>query len=551
MIQARKLLVSCALLYANGPLHLGHLLEHIQADIWVRFQRLRGHDCCFISGEDAHGTPIMLAAQKRGISPEKLIQQVFAEHQQDLCDFGIEYDEFYTTHSPENQHLSELIYQRLFNQGDIVIRTMDQAYDPEKNMFLPDRYIKGICPRCDAPEQYGDHCEVCGATYEALSLKQPISVLSGATPITKPSEQYFFKLSHYSDFLKDWISNGAVPDQARRKLLEWFKVGLQDLAISREAPYFGFLIPGTIDKYFYVWLDAPIGYMAIFKHLCQRNPRFNFDDYWLHADQTELYHTIGKDIVNFHALFWPALLKASGFRLPTGLFIHGYLTINGLKMSKSRGTFITARRYLQHLDPSYLRYYFASRINGTIEDIDFNFVDFAQKVNADLVGKFVNIASRCAKLINQHFDQQLSQSLEDTAFITQFMQAGEGIAEAFEKRQYHQAVRQVMALTDRANQYLEEKKPWILVRSIETKSDAQQVCTMGLNVFRILIVYLKPILPQLAAQAEQFLGIPHLTWADHTSLLTGSAIQPYYPLLQRINAEKLQALTDPASFIDT
>lgn len=541
----RSILVTCALLYANGPLHLGHLLEHIQADIWVRFQRLRGHSCHFIGGEDAHGTAIMLAADKSGITPERLIQRIFSEHHRDLQGFSVFFDHFYTTHSTENQRLVEKVFNCLSEKGEITTRITDQAYDPEVKIFLPDRYIKGTCPRCEALDQYGDNCEVCGTTYSASDLKQPVSALSGKPPVFKPSQQYCFQLSQYHDFLLDWISNLAIPKSASHKLQEWFQQGLKEIVISREAPYFGFLIPGMRDKYFYVWMDAPIGYIAIFEHYRQDNLSLSFEDYWIHPDKTELYHVIGKDIVNFHALLWPALLKGSGFRLPTSLFIHGYLTIEGLKMSKSRGTFILARDYLQQLNPEYLRYYFATKLNDTLEDVDLNLADFRQKVNSDLVGKFINIASRCAKLINLNFGQQLSSepALVSHPLIIQFLAEEGSIANFFESRQYNDAMRWIMSLSNKVNQFLEEAKPWILVRSKETRLEAQNACTIGLNLFRILLIYLKPVLPTLTREAEQLLNVKDLQWSDLSKVLIGTSIQPYHPLLQRISLESIQDLT--------
>lgn len=553
MKETRQLLVTCALTYANGPLHLGHLLEYIQADIWVRFQRLQGHECHFIIGEDAHGTPIMLAAEKAGISPETLIEKIFKMHDADLRGFYIGFDHFGSTHSAENESLSTIIYKRLQSNGDIAIREVEQAYDNEKNLFLPDRYIKGICPNCSSPEQYGDNCENCGATYEALELKQPRSVLSGTTPIPKSSDQHFLLLSHYSEFLKDWITSGAVPQQAVHKLLAWINsaTGLQDLAISREKPYFGFMIPGTQDKYFYVWLDAPIGYMAIFQQLCQQKPELNFDAYWLPNSKTELYHVIGKDIIKFHALFWPAILKGSHFRLPTRLFIHGFLTIEGRKMSKSRGTFITAEQYRQYLNPEYLRYYFATKLNGTIEDVDLHWEDFAQKVNSDLVGKLVNIASRCSKLLATHCNNQLSDQITSPEIISLFRESSVKIASHFEQQQYSYAIRHIMELTDKANQYLDAKKPWVLAREAKDHAEMQEVCTIGLNLFKILIIYLKPILPEMVARGEVFLGTPNLQWKDRDIVLKGSKLQPYQPLLERVNLETINDLikTTPNNII--
>jgi methionyl-tRNA synthetase len=542
--QPRQLVVTCALLYANGPLHLGHLLEHIQADIWVRFQRLQGNNCYFISGEDAHGTPIMLAAEAQHISPEALVQSIFTQHKRDLTGFYISFDDFGTTHCAENEKLVRTIYQRLLEKGDIAIRTADQAYDPERKLFLPDRYIKGICPHCNAKDQYGDNCEHCGATYEALELKEPFSVLSGAKPIAKSSEQYFFILNHYHDFLRNWIEQDTLPLQTQHKLLEWFKhpAGLRDLAISREAPYLGFHIPNTRDKYFYVWIDAPVGYMAIFQQLCAQRANLNFDDYWKPDTHTELYHVIGKDIVKFHALFWPAMLKGAGFRLPTRLFIHGFLTIEGRKMSKSRGTFITVQQYLRHLNPEYLRYYLASKFNGTVEDINLNWTDFTQKINTDCVGKFVNIASRCAKLLETYCDNQLSSTLDEMALFTHFSESGINIAQDFENQQYSQAIRHIMELADQANQYLAQKKPWVLAKDPTKGIDMQKVCTTGLNLFKMLATYLKPVLPKVADQVAQFLKLSDLQWQDRAIPLLGSSIQPYQPLLERITPMHIEAL---------
>lgn len=557
----RQILVTSALLYANGPLHLGHLLEQIQADIWVRFQRLNGHVCSFIGGDDTHGTPIMLAADKRGISPEALITEIFAAHQHDLNRFQISFDHFGSTHCAENQFFVNTIYQLLQAKGDINIQIVHQAYDCEKQMFLPDRYIKGICPQCEAADQYGDHCEQCGATYNALELKEPVSVLSNTKPVSKASEQYFLSLAPYTDFLREWITQDILSPQASRKLLEWFDnhKKLEDLAISREAPYFGFLIPGTQDKYFYVWLDAPIGYIAIFKQLCQQKPALDFDNYWSTHTSTELYHVIGKDIVKFHALFWPAMLEGAKFRLPTHLFVHGFLTLEGRKMSKSRGTFITAHQYLEHLNPEYLRYYFASKINGTIEDIDINWLDFTQKINSELVGKFINIASRCAKLLERHCQNQLSadeqteQVLDGLALIQSFREAGPNIAQFYEKQQFHFVVQHIMGLTNKANQYIDQKKPWLLTTSETTIAEMQQVCTIGLNLFKILTIYLKPILPSVAAQVENFLNITHLQWQDREHLLqsepntepksTPKTIKSYQPLLHRITQADINFLT--------
>lgn len=542
----QKLLITSALPYANGSIHLGHLLEHIQADIWVRFQKMLGRDCIFLSGEDAHGTPVMLAAKQRGIEPEELIKLIANEHTADLNAFYISFDNYYTTHSPENQALIELIYARMQAKGDIRTQVINQAYDPEAKMFLPDRYVKGSCPCCKTPDQYGDNCEACGSTYAPLDLIDPKSTLSGATPVAKKSEHYFFQLSHYTDFLRTWItSDHHLADEVSNKLLEWFKEGLHDLDISRDAPYFGFKIPGTENKYFYVWIDAPIGYMAAFKNLCERRTDLNFDDYWTINKKNEnvaLYHFVGKDIINFHAIFWPAILKSADFRTPSSVFVHGYLTVNGQKMSKSRGTFITARHYLQHLDPEYLRYYFAAKLNKKAEDIDLNLEDFIQRINADLVGKLVNIASRCASFINKRFADTLSSSCHAPKLVTHFIKQGDEIAQAYENREFSRAIRAIMDLADQANQIIDAEKPWALVKIPEQIERAHAVCSLGLNLFRILMTYLKPVLPITAKKVESFLNIDAMTWENRQNLLYDHIILPFTPLLQRIPKEAIYAL---------
>jgi methionyl-tRNA synthetase len=547
--QPRQILVTCALPYANGPLHLGHLLEYIQADIWARFQRLQGNLCHFISGEDAHGTPIMLAAEKKGITPEDLIQAITTLHKADLKAFDISLDCFGTTHSPENELYVQKVYQQLAEKGDIITQVVDQAYDTERQLFLPDRYIQGACPKCAALNQYGDNCEKCGATYDALELKDPVSVLTGTTPIAKPSQQYFLVLAHYQEFLIKWLNSDAIPESTKNKLLEWVqsKSGLNNLAISREAPYFGFLIPKTQNKYFYVWIDAPVGYIAIFKQLCKERSSLVFSDYWKDDKKTELYHVIGKDIVKFHAIFWPVMLKAAHFRLPTRLFVHGFLTIDGRKMSKSRGTFITAKHYQDHLPPEYLRYYLASKLNGTAEDIDLNWKDFIQKINADLVGKFVNIASRCARLLEAHCQNQLSKYIESSPLITEFTAAGTFIAEYYEKQHYHHAIRHIMKLADKANHYLDQEKPWRFAKNAYEIPKMQEICTVGLNLFRILSIYLKPVLPNMIKQIEQFLNEADWQWSDHNKLQTDKIIASYQPLASRLTLEQVNALMTDAT----
>ncbi|MDQ8039036.1 MAG: methionine--tRNA ligase [Rickettsiella sp.] len=539
----RKLLVTTALPYANGSIHLGHLLEHIQADIWVRFQKMRGCDCLFLSGEDAHGTPVMLAAKQRGIEPEELLKQIAKEHCVDLKGFYINFDNYYTSHSPENQTTIELIYSRMQEKGDIYTKIIAQAYDPITKMFLPDRYVKGSCPCCKTPDQYGDNCEACGSTYGPLDLIDPKSTISGSTPIAKESEHYFFRLSNYTDFLHKWItSHNHLSQEISNKLLEWFKEGLHDLDISRDAPYFGFKIPGTKDKYFYVWVDAPIGYIAAFKNLSKRRPELSFDEYWINNEKTELYHFVGKDIINFHAIFWPATLKSANFRTPTAIFVHGYLTINGQKMSKSRGTFITANQYLQHLDPEYLRYYFAGKLNTKAEDIDLNFEDFNQRINSDLIGKFINIASRCASFINKKFENKLSQNCFNPELVKQFIGRGDEIAHAYETREFSRAVRIIMELADSANQAIDAEKPWSLIKIPSQKQRAHAVASLGLNLFRILATYLKPILPITSEKVETFLNIDPMNWENRHDYLCNHTIRTFTPLLQRIQDEAIHAM---------
>lgn len=538
----REILVTIALFYANGSIHLGHIVEAIQADIWVRFQKMRGHKCYFISGSDAHGTPIMIAAQKQGISPETLIETMWQEHKEHFAKFLIDFDNFYTTHSPENRLFSETIYRRLREGNDITSKVIEQFYDPQANMFLPDRFIKGTCPRCGTADQYGDSCEACGATYDPTELKNPISVVSGATPVLKQSEHYFFELPHYKDALKKWITQEALQPETKHKLQEWFEAGLKAWDISRDAPYFGFEIPDAPGKYFYVWLDAPIGYMASFKNLCDQRKDITFTDFWDKNSQAELYHFIGKDIVYFHALFWPAMLMGGGFRTPTNIFTHGFLTIKGQKMSKSRGTFITANDYLQQLNPEYLRYYFAAKLTSHVEDIDLSFEDFMQRVNSDLVGKVINIASRCAAFINKHFNDQLSSSCTEPDLFNAFVDAGDLIADLIEQRDYSKSIREIMALADRANQYIDTQKPWVLIKQDDTKQQVQNICSVGLNLFLLLITYLKPILPETAKSVEAFFNISPITWDKRNKPLINHRIQTFKPLLQRIEKEQINAM---------
>ncbi len=536
----RKILVTSALPYANGPIHLGHLVEYIQTDIWVRFQKQRGHQCTYVCADDAHGTPIMLKADQLGMSPQQLIDQVSAEHQRDFSGFLVNFDNYYSTHSDENRQFAELIYTRLRDAGHIARRTITQAYDPEKEMFLPDRFIKGECPKCDAADQYGDSCEACGATYSPTELKNAYSAVSGAKPIEKDSEHYFFKLEDFEPFLKGWVDSHVQP-QMKHKLNEWFESGLQQWDISRDAPYWGFEIPDAPGKYFYVWLDAPIGYMASFKNWCDKNG-VDFDDYWSKESDAELYHFIGKDIAYFHTLFWPAELEGAGFRTPTGVFCHGFLTVNGQKMSKSRGTFIMAETYLKHLQPEYLRYYFAAKLGSGIDDIDLSLDDFRLRVNADLVNKVVNIASRCAGFIAKKFDGMLDSNLDDAALYQEALAAGERVADSYEKREYARAMREIMALADKANQYIDAKEPWLLAKQEGKEAEVQACCSMGINLFRVILSYLAPVLPEVAKQSLDFLNIDTLDWDAVKSPLLNHKINKFKPLMKRIEPEAVEAV---------
>ena len=539
----RKILVTSALPYANGPIHLGHLVEYIQTDIWVRFQKLQGHECHYVCADDAHGTPIMLKARELGVTPEELIDRVGREHQQDFAGFRVAFDNYYTTHSEENRHYATLIYQRLRDAGHIDRREITQAFDPKLNMFLPDRYIRGSCPRCGSPDQYGDNCEVCGASYSPGELKHPVSVISGVTPEQRASEHYFFRLQDFEAMLKRWASPGNLQEEVVNKLREWFDAGLKSWDISRDEPYFGFEIPDAPGKYFYVWLDAPIGYMASFQNLCDREG-LDFDAYWSPDSRAEVYHFIGKDIVYFHALFWPAMLYGAGFRKPSSVFAHGFLTVNGQKMSKSRGTFITAATYLRHLNPEYLRYYFAAKLGSGVHDLDLSLDDFTQRVNADLVGKLVNIASRCAGFIGKRFDGRLAGTLEAPELFRRFTSAAERIAELYERRDFSRAVREIMTLADQANQYIDEQKPWLLAKDRAKDDQVQRVCTMGLNLFKVLFTYLKPVLPGLAADAEAFLNLPPQNWADAQAPLLGHTVNRFTPLLTRVDPERIKAMVE-------
>jgi methionyl-tRNA synthetase len=544
MSEPRKILVTSALPYANGSIHLGHMLEYIQTDMWVRFQKHRGNQCIYVCADDAHGSAIMLRAEKEGITPEQLIANVQAEHSADFADFLVNFDNFHSTHSEENRELSGLIYTRLRDAGHIATRSVTQYFDPEKKMFLADRFIKGTCPKCGTEDQYGDNCEKCGATYAPTDLKDPKSAISGATPVLKDSKHFFFDLPAFDAMLKSWTRSGTLQDAVANKIAEWLDSGLQQWDISRDAPYFGFEIPDEPGKYFYVWLDAPIGYMASFKNLCDRTPALDFDAFWNKDSTAELYHFIGKDIVNFHALFWPAMLEGSGFRKPSGINVHGYLTVNGQKMSKSRGTFIKARTYLDHLSPEYLRYYYAAKLSRGVDDLDLNLEDFVQKVNSDLIGKVVNIASRCAGFIHKGNAGVLVSGNAAPELTDAFLAAAPSIAEAYEARDFARAMREIMALADRANAWIADKAPWSLAKQEGKQEEVQAICALGVNLFRQLVIFLKPVLPNLAADAEQFLNVAPLTWNDHLTLLSNHQLNPFQALMTRIDPAKVEAMTN-------
>ncbi|MCB1863293.1 MAG: methionine--tRNA ligase [Gammaproteobacteria bacterium] len=541
---ARKILVTSALPYANGPIHIGHLVEYIQTDIWVRFQKMCGNQCIYVCADDAHGTPIMLRARQQGIEPEQLIDSVSTEHRADFAEFNVAFDNYHSTHSEENRFFANTIYRRNREKGHISLRTITQAYDPVEKMFLPDRFIKGQCPKCGAQDQYGDNCEVCGASYSPSELINPVSAISGVTPEQRESEHHFFRLGDFESMLKQWTRGGHLQNEVSNKLDEWFAAGLQEWDISRDAPYFGFEIPDHPGKYFYVWMDAPIGYMASFKNLCDRSDDLAFDDFWKPASDAELYHFIGKDIIYFHALFWPAMLHGADYRTPTAIFSHGFLTVNGLKMSKSRGTFITARSYLDHLNPEYLRYYFAAKLGSGVDDLDLNLDDFIARVNADLVGKVVNIASRCAGFIHKQFGSRLADEIAEPALFAHFSAAGGAIAELYEKREFSRAVREIMTLADQANQYIDDKKPWVMAKQAGRETELHAVCSMGLNLFRQLIGYLRPILPATAALSEAFLRVEPLTWNALSIPLTGHEIAKFKPLLTRVERAQVDAMVE-------
>ncbi|MGY3958785.1 methionine--tRNA ligase [Aeromonas popoffii] len=540
----RTMLVTCALPYANGSIHLGHMLEHIQADIWVRYQRMRGHQVHFICADDAHGTPIMLKAQQMGITPEEMIAAVSKEHQTDFAGFNISFDNYHSTHSDENRELAELIYGRLKAGGFIKGRTITQLFDPEKSMFLPDRFVKGTCPKCKSPEQYGDNCDSCGATYSPTELIDPKSAVSGATPVMKDSEHFFFDLPQFETWLAGWVrGSGAIQEEMANKMQEWFESGLQQWDITRDAPYFGFEIPGAPGKFFYVWLDAPIGYMASFKNLCNKRGDIDFDSYWNKDSSAELYHFIGKDIAYFHCLFWPAMLEGANFRKPTKVNVHGYVTVNGAKMSKSKGTFIKASTYLNHLDPECLRYYYAAKLNSRIDDLDLNLDDFVARVNADVVNKLVNLASRNAGFIAKRFDGKLAATCAEPELYAEFANASTSISEAYEAREFSRAIREIMALADKANRYVDEKAPWVLAKQEGADAELQAVCSVGINLFRVLMAYLKPVMPLLAERAEAFLG-ETLTWDGVALPLTNHQLTPFKALFSRIEPAKIEAMIE-------
>lgn len=545
----RKMLVTSALPYANGHLHLGHLVEHIQTDVWVRTHKMAGIECISVCGDDAHGTPIMLKAEQMGITPEALTAEIKLSHEQDFRGFAIHYDCYHTTHSSENQLLAAAIYEKLQTSGSIIKKTIRQAYDPLKQMFLPDRYVKGTCPKCHAKDQYGDNCEVCGATYSPTDLIDAVSAISGAKPIEKDSEHYFFDLPRFEHLLKEWTRNGHLQTEVANKLDEWFAAGLKPWDISRDAPYFGFPIPGTTDKYFYVWLDAPIGYMASFKKYCDEHG-VSFAEFWDKDSKTELYHFVGKDIVYFHALFWPAMLAASDHRLPTAVYTHGFLTVDGQKMSKSRGTFLEARTYLEYLHPEYLRYYFAAKLNGRVDDLDLNFDEFTNRINADLVGKVVNIASRCAGFINKRFESRLSTTLSQPQLYAELLEMRPEIINAYVTRDYARAIRLIMECADKVNQYIDLHKPWVLAKEESRLAEVQDICSMGINLFRILITYLKPVLPMMAEAAERFLNCDPLTWAAIDTPMLNHTLNAFQPLITRVEKDKIAAMLEQSKQVN-
>jgi methionyl-tRNA synthetase len=541
--EKRQILVTSALPYANGDIHIGHMLEYIQTDIWARFQRSQGHECYFAWADDAHGTPVMLWARAEGKSPEELIDMMNEQHKTDFRDFGISYDNYSSTHSEFNRELVEQIYGKLEKNGYIERRNIEQLYDEQEGMFLPDRFIRGTCPKCKTPDQYGDSCESCGSTYSPTDLIDPRSAVTGSKPVMKESEHFFFRLGEFEEKLQQWMASGALQPEVLNKLQEWFADGLRDWDISRDEPYFGFRIPGTQDKYFYVWVDAPVGYLASFRELCEREG-LDFDAWWKQDSNAEVYHFIGKDIVYFHTLFWPAMLMGADMRTPTAVYAHGFLTVDGAKMSKSRGTFIRARTYLEHLHPDYLRYYFAARLGSGTGDIDLNLEDFVQKVNSDVVGKVVNIASRCAGFIGRRFEGRLSADLPEQEQYARFVEARADIAAELEGRNYQSAIRRIMKLADEANRYIDEEKPWVQIKQEGKEQHVQAVCTQGINLFGVLISYLAPILPFTAERASAFLGRDVSDWSNMDRPLTGVEVNTFQPLLTRVDPVKVNAVVE-------
>ncbi len=539
----RRIVVTSALPYANGSIHLGHLVEYIQTDIWARSQKMAENECLYICADDSHGTPIMLKAKELEITPEELIKKTYDEHVKDFKDFQIEFDNFHTTHSDENKKISEEIYKSLKDKGNIISKEIEQFYDNEAKMFLPDRFIKGECPKCGAKDQYGDSCEECGATYSPTDVKNPISTVSNTTPVRKKTEHVFFQLSSYESFLKDWMQNNDIQREIKNKLSEWLEGGLVDWDITRDKPYFGFEIPDLKDKYFYVWLDAPIGYIASHKNYCDKNEKNYLDD-WKEDSQTELYHFIGKDIAYFHGLFWPAMLEGAGLKKPNGVFCHGFLTIDGEKMSKSRGTFFNARTYLNHLQPDYLRYYFSSRLTSKIEDIDLSFDDFMARVNSDLVGKIINIGSRCAKFINKDFNDQLSKEIGNKLLLDSLLSKKDEIIANYESRNFATNIRIITSLSDEVNKYLDEEKPWVKIKDQDTKESVQTICSDGINAFRIIMTYLKPVLPEIASKVESLLNADPFNYQNICNMILDHKINAFEPLITRIEKESIEKMKD-------
>ena len=547
----KKIFVTSALPNANGPIHLGHMLEHIQTDIWVRFKKITDNDLIYVCADDTHGTGTMIKAEEEKTTPEELIEKVRLQHHQDFKDFLIEHDNYHSTHSEENRFFSELIYEKLHKKGLILSQEIEQLFDPKKGLFLADRFVRGVCPKCAAEDQYGDNCQSCGATYDATELIDAISIYSGETPELRISEHLFFDLNKFQDFLSDWLNQDTVRVEVANKLNEWLKEGLRPWDISRDAPYFGFQIPNTKGKYFYVWMDAPIGYLASLQNYCEKISDCDFADYWDADSTAEVHHFIGKDIINFHALFWPAVLEAAEFRKPTKIHTHGFLTVNGVKMSKSRGTFIAARKYIELLEPEYLRYYLAAKLNGSVDDVDFNLKDFVLRVNSDLVGKVINIASRCAGFIEKSFENTLSTEIEDQPLLDNFQKRADLIASYYEQNDTSKAVREVMALADLANQYIAEKEPWTAIKDQSRIEEVHKVCSLGINLFRILIIYLKPILPGIAAKSETFLNCANMRWQDIADPLLNHKLEKFKPMLSRLEDKTVQKLiTDDAGPTD-